>query len=408
MESYTLFQVNEYIRRVIALNFREPLWIEAEIVQAKDSRGNYYIDLIEKEASSDKIIAQAGAVVWTRNFGFIRKKIGDLIFDLLRDGTQVRLKCRIDFNERYGFKLVIEDIDPNYTFGKMELKRQQIINQLEVEGLMELNKSLVLPEVVQRIAIISSASAAGYQDFVQQLTHNPYGFAYKIDLYNTAVQGTSIEQDTVAAITEISQRSSYYHAAIIIRGGGSKLDLSGYDNYAIAKSIACCEVPFIIGIGHDIDTTIVDLVSCLSLKTPTAVADFLIDRSARFESRCAQLSQTVHQLASHQLYNEALMLRSIEDLLIRASKDSLRTAHLHLEHSNQMLAELSKSLISEEHHRLEKFVLQLDARDPQRILAQGYSVLRKDGKTITSATQVVSHDLVSITFEDGIVEATIL
>ncbi|MFT4567413.1 MAG: exodeoxyribonuclease VII large subunit [Saprospiraceae bacterium] len=407
MESYSLFQVNEYIRRVIALNFREPLWIEAEIVQAKESRGNYYIELIEKEEEGSKVIAQANAVVWRRNFGFIKKKIGDLIFDLLQDGTQIRLKCRIDFNERYGLKLVIEDIDPNYTFGKLELKRQQIINQLEEEGLMEINKSLLIPDVVQRIAVISSATAAGYQDFVKQLTNNPYGFTYKVDLYDTAVQGVNVERDAAEAIEQIANNSEYYHAAAIIRGGGSKLDLSGYDNYAIAKSIAISDVPFIIGIGHDIDSTVVDLVSCLSLKTPTAVADYLVERNAHFESYCVQLSQSFQANALKTMKDQDLLIRSLEDRLSYLGKDNLRTTQGALDQLSQQLQLLSGRLLKDENHLLEKVDLAIESRDPEQILKRGYAYMKRGKETITTAAQLEKKDTVNVTFHDGTVKATI-
>jgi len=178
LESYSLYQLNEYIRRVVALNFREPLWIEAEIAQIKDSRGNQYIELVEKDDDSDDIIAQISAVIWYRNFTFIKKKLGDIVFDLLEAGTQIRLKCTIDYHERYGLKLVIQDLDPNFTFGLVEIKRQEIINQLDEEGLLELNKTLLIPSVLQRIAVISSKGAAGYQDFINQLVDNSYGYTY--------------------------------------------------------------------------------------------------------------------------------------------------------------------------------------------------------------------------------------
>lgn len=376
-------------------------------MQAKESRGNYYIELIEKEENGSKVIAQATAVVWRRNFGFIKKKIGDLIYDLLQDGTQIRLKCRIDFNERYGLKLVIEDIDPNYTFGKLELKRQQIIYKLEEEGLMEINKALLIPDVVQRIAVISSATAAGYQDFVEQLTNNPFGFTYKIDLYDTAVQGVNVERDAVEAIEQITNGSDFYHAAAIIRGGGSKLDLSGYDNYAIAKSIAISEVPFLIGIGHDIDSTVVDLVSCLSLKTPTAVADYLIERNAHFESYCVQLTQTIQASALRTMKDQDLLIRSIEDHLNYLGKRNLQTSTTELDQLGQKLEAFSTRILIEENHLLEKMKLKIESRDPDGIMRRGFTYMKRGKEMISSVDQLEHNDLVNITFHDGSVAATI-
>ena len=299
MESYSLFQLNEYIRRVIALNFREPLWIEAEIAQIKDSRGNQYLELIEKDEEGEGVIAQVSGAIWYRQVQFIKRKLGDIVYDLLEEGTQVRLKCKIDFHERYGLKLVIEDIDPNYTFGKLELKRQEIINKLEEGGLMDLNKGLIVPSVIQKIAVISSATAAGYQDFKNQLLNNGYGYTFKIDLYDGAVQGVNVESNTVNSIKEIIASKTNYDIVAVIRGGGSKLDLSGFDNYKIAEAIALSEIPFVIGIGHDIDSTVTDLVACLSLKTPTAVADYVIDRNMSYEARVEQQMASIHLSLIH-------------------------------------------------------------------------------------------------------------
>ncbi len=408
MESYSLYQVNEYIRRVVALNFREPIWIEAEIAQAKNSRGNYYIELVEKEENGEKVIAQSGAVVWYRNFNFIKKKIGDVIYDLLQDGTQVRLKCRVDFHERYGLKLVIEDLDPNYTFGKLELKRQQIINQLEEEGLMELNKSLLLPDVIQHIAVISSAQAAGYQDFANHLNNNPYGYTFKIDLYDCAVQGINVERDIVAAINEIRDAGMHYHAVTIIRGGGSKLDLSGFDSYAIAKAIAIGEQPFIIGIGHDIDSTVVDLVACLSVKTPTAVADFIVDRNARFEGQLTQVSQLIGRQSARLISREELELSGWKDQLWRALRSLLDQERLLMDQLERSIVDQSTYIIQETSHSLEKIKLQVTAFDPEVILNRGYAYIKK-GKQIVSSTQQLNPlDKVTITVKDGSAQAEIL
>ena len=330
MESYTLFQLNEYIRRVIALNFREPLWIEAEIAQIKESRGNHYLELVEKEEDGDEIIAQISGAIWYRNFQFIKRKIGDLIYDLLVEGTQVRLKCQVDYHERYGMKLVVQDLDPKFTFGQLEMKRQEIINRLEEEGMMELNKSLLLPTVIQKIAVISSKGAAGYQDFKNQLTQNNYGYTFKVDLFDSAVQGLKVEQDTVGAIEQIVGSKTAYDVVCIIRGGGSKLDLAGYDNYAIASSIALSEIPFLIGIGHDVDSTVTDLVACLSLKTPTAVADFIVERNMQFEAGIEQILTGIQRGAANQLRQHQIELSSLLDRIGLVVEHSISEAQQNL------------------------------------------------------------------------------
>lgn len=407
MESYSLYQLNEYIRRVIALNFREPLWIEAEISQIKNSRGNLYLELIEKDEDGDDIIAQTSAVIWYRNFKFIEKKLGDIVHDLLEDGTQVRIKCKVDHHERYGLKLVIEDIDPNYTYGKLELKKQEIISQLEEEGLTELNKGLLIPSVVQRIAVISSSGAAGYQDFKEQLSQNQYGYTFKIDLFDSAVQGVNVSSDTTAAIKEILGSKMNYHIVAIIRGGGSKLDLSGYDDYDIAKAVALSDLPFVIGIGHDIDTTVTDMVACVSLKTPTAVADFIIEKNMTYESRIVTSSTSLinssrtlvkEQHQSLSLYKERLSQQT--NSVIQEAMSSLDLI------GHQMNSEVTL-LLQHHNHHLDQASLKIDAVDPIKILDQGYSIVRKKGRSVFSADNLQKDDEVTIVLHDGEVESII-
>lgn len=408
MESYSLYQLNEYIRRVIALNFREPLWIEAEIVQCKDSKGNIYLELAEKDEKSNEVIAQASAAIWYKNYQFIKRKLGDVIFQLLKDGTQVRLKCRVDFNERYGFKLFVEDIDPNYTFGQLELKRQRIINQLHEEGLIELNRSLILPSVIQRLAVISSPTAAGYQDFFNQLKNNSYGYQYKIDLYESAVQGQKVEGDTCHAIAEIMSRSNEYDAAVIIRGGGSKLDLAAYDNYEIAKSIATSEVPFIIGIGHDIDNTVADIVSCLSVKTPTAVADYLLESSLHFESSMEHNTQVILQKAMHTINHESQLLKSLEDKLDMLSHQMIILQENTLDQLGLRLQNDISNILERASMRISNIEQTIDHLDPQQVMQRGYAYMMKGQSVVNSIKQVNTDDSLVAHFTDGHVETKVI
>lgn len=408
MESYTLFQLNEYVRRVIALNFREPLWIEAEIAQIKDSRGNQYLELIEKDEEGEGVIAQCSAAIWYRQFQFIKRKLGDIVYDLLEEGTQVRLKCKVDFHERYGFKLIIEDIDPNYTFGKLELKRQEIINKLEDGGLMDLNKGLIVPSVIQKIAVISSATAAGYQDFKNQLLNNGYGYTFKIDLFDGAVQGVNVEANTLDSIKEILSSKINYDVVAVIRGGGSKLDLSGFDNYKIAEAIALSEIPFVIGIGHDIDSTVTDLVACLSLKTPTAVADYVIDRNMSYEARLEQQMASIHRSATNMVRNSELALNGLKEQIRQSAQYKIAESNSAIELSQEHLRSYTDRLLSNEQHQLEKLNLMIDAKDPIKIMTQGYSYVMKGKKVVQSVKKLKSGDRISVHLNDGQVDSTII
>lgn len=408
MESYSLLQLNEYIKRVIALNFREAVWIEAEIIQIKESRGNHYLELVQKDDNSDEVLAQASAAIWYRNYSFIKKKTGELLSDLLTAGTQVRIKCRVDFNERYGFKLLVEDIDPKFTFGQLELQKQEVYNQLVTEGLVELNKGLILSPVIQRIAVISSSNSAGYQDFTQQLFTNPYNYFFDIDTYNCAVQGQKVESDTLKAIKIITAKKKAYDAVLIIRGGGSRLDLSAYDNYEISKAIAQSEVPFLIGIGHDIDTSIVDLVSHSSLKTPTAVADFLIDHNLQFESNILDFSERIKKEASQMIRNSELRLNELKERLKHEYLVLFQDQMNHLQLSMLKLKTNTQRLLIDQAHQLQNALVQLEAADPKEVLRRGYSYIVHNSKHIRSVKLLNKKDQIIIHMEDGSTNAEII
>ena len=278
---------------------------------------------------------------------------------------------------------------------------KKIINKLETEGLFELNSGIMMPDVVQRIAVISSETAAGYQDFYNQLKNNPYGFSYKIDLYNCAVQGLKVERETRDAIDEIVSSDVPYHAVAIMRGGGSKLDLAGYDNYEIAKAIALSDLPFIIGIGHDIDSTVVDLVSCLSLKTPTAVADFLIEHTAQFESYCVDISRSIGQEAMQNINLQQMAISNQTRELYQKAKHLLTTEGFQLERLSTSLSERAMSLINNARHMLDKSDLKIAASDPQRIMKRGFVYVMHGDNHISSAKEIVVDDTLTVTFKDG-------
>ena len=259
MEAYSLFEVNQYIKRVLALNFEEPIWVECEINQVSNSRGNLYLDLIEKSEDNDQIVAKSAATLWYRQFLFIKKKLDKLTDSILSEGVKVKLKVNIEFSERYGMSLNIIDIDPAFTFGQFELNRQKVIEQLRSKGLLDRNGQHKLPTVIKRVAVISSETAAGYQDFVNQILENAYDYHFDIDLFPAAMQGQKTEREVVDALR--SAQEGNYDIIAIIRGGGSKLDLAAFDNYNIAFEIANCDIPVFTGIGHDIDQTVCDIVS---------------------------------------------------------------------------------------------------------------------------------------------------
>lgn len=409
MESFTLYQVNEYIRRVIALNFKEPIWVEAEISQCNESRGNYYIDLIDKDEQSDQVSANAQANLWQSSFKFIKRKIGVVIHELLQEGRTVRLKCKVDFHERYGLKLVVEDIDPNYTFGRIELQRQEIINRLQEEGFYTLNKQTALPDVIQRIALITSSRAAGYKDFKAHLEANPYGYQYAIDIYESSMQGQHVEQGCLTAIQSIlAKPESTYDAVVIIRGGGSKLDLSAFDNFNISVAIAKSQLPFIIGIGHEIDQSVVDLVSKLSVKTPTAVADLLIERMLHYESQMLQKYQYIATQANQYLQAELNTLDLVQQGIMNRTSQIINRENQSLDIATLFIKNGVGKVISQAQNSLDLLSAKIDGFNPSKILERGFAHIKVEGKTVSKAKGLKKGQEIDIIFSDAQKTAKVL
>jgi exodeoxyribonuclease VII large subunit len=401
MEAHSLFELNEYIRRVIALNFREPIWIKAEANQVNKSRNNFYLNLVEKEKGQDNIIAEANGVLWARNYFFLKKKLGDVLDQILVDGTEMLIKVKVDFNERYGLKLQIEDIDPAYTFGQTEIRRQEIIERIKKEGLHELNEQYPLPDVIQRIAVLSSETAAGYQDFKNQLANNTYGYDYKIELFNIPVQGTLLESKFIAALSEINDNQSKFDVIVVVRGGGSKLDLSWFDTYPIASSIAKCKLPLFCGIGHDIDFSLVDMVAHTSVKTPTAVADYLIEHNLNFESRVLGLEQSIlAHIQDRVLEAESRLDRlsvAIQSLVIQQFSES----DILLSNIYNRIISSTEMILSNEINELNAKELLLQNLEPENVLKRGYAVLYKKDKSIHSEKEIKKGEEFLVELSDG-------
>ncbi len=402
MESFTLYQVNEYIRRVIALNFKEPIWVEAEISQCNESRGNYYIDLIDKDEQSDQVTANAQANLWQSSFKFIKRKIGPVIHELLQEGRTVRFKCKVDFHERYGLKLVVEDIDPNYTFGRIELKRQEIINRLQEEGFYTLNKETTLPDVIQRVALITSSRAAGYKDFKAHLEANAYGYQYTIDIYESGMQGQHVERDCLSAIELILSKPDHtYDAVVVIRGGGSKLDLSAFDNFNIAVAIAKSQIPFIIGIGHEIDQSVVDLVSKVSVKTPTAVADLLIEKMLHYESQILHKYQYIAAQANQYLQAELNTLELVSQGLLHRIHQIINRENQSLNIATLFIKNGVGKVISQAQNSLDLISAKVDGLNPSKILKRGFAHIKVNGKTVYRAKDLKKGQEIDILFADS-------
>ncbi len=403
--SYSLLELNQYIRRVISLNFDEPIWIECEIGQASLSRGHWYLDLIQKEENN--IVAQCQAAMWANVYYFLKRKSPIPPEDILKQGVAVKLKVNVDFHERYGLKLIIEDIDSSFTIGHLEMQRQAILKAIQERGLIRKNAETHLPVVVQRLAVISSERAAGYKDFIKHLEDNFYGFDIRIDLFEAAMQGQQVEPEILACLEQVENARKDYDAVAIIRGGGGRTDLAAFDNLPLAVRIARFPLPVLIGIGHEIDQSVLDLVAYQSLKTPTAVADFIIERNATFESNLDGLGVLIRDEVYERLHSEARKISDLAHGLNHAARSRIIRDVNKLDHALNMVRHSANHAISKHQQRIDFMEALLNAIDPDQVLSRGYTITSVAGQTITHANTLASGMTIQTTFIDGTVKSKV-
>lgn len=400
MEVYSLYELNQYIKQVIALNFVDTIWISCEISSINTSRGHCYLELVEKDELTDQVKAKISAVMWYRDYSFITKKLGKIADQVLQDGMLVKLKVEVDFHERYGIKLLVKDIDPSFTYGQLAIQREKIIERLNKEGRMDLNNGLPFPTVVQKCAIISSDTAAGFQDFMQQLQNNQYGFAFSCELFPAAMQGQRTEMEVISQLKTISALESY-DVIIITRGGGSKLDLSAFDSYEIAKQISETPIPVITGIGHDIDQSIADMVSAISLKTPTAVANFLIDHNASFENELYDIAMNLKLTIQNRFKQIDSFLSNYNSTIKNGLLNHTNRKRENLDRLKHDMYSISKNKINLARQQITSWEEMNQYFKPEKLLKKGYSITKINGKLIDKSSDLKKGDKITTEFKDG-------
>ncbi|HZV71452.1 MAG TPA: exodeoxyribonuclease VII large subunit [Saprospiraceae bacterium] len=403
--AYSLLELNQYIRRVISLNFDEPVWIECEIGQASLSRGHWYLDLIQKE--DNVIAAQCQAAMWANVYAYLKRKSPIPPEEILKQGMAVKLKVNVDYHERYGLKLIIEDIDSSFTIGVLEMQRQAILKTIKERNLVRKNAETHLPSVVQRLAIISSDRAAGWKDFVRHLEDNQYGYDISISLFEAAMQGQQVESEILDCLGKIEKKKDHFDAVAIIRGGGGRTDLAAFDNLLLAIRIAEFPIPVLIGIGHEIDQSVLDLVAFRSLKTPTAVADFVIEHNAAFESRLDEVWTMINEEAMDRVRQEQQKLIDLTHHLRHGIKSRVSLENNKLNHLKHMLHQNSRNLIQVNTKRIEFISALLIAIDPDRVLSRGYTITTSAGKSVTTSASLQRGETIETIFHDGRIKSIV-
>ncbi|MFW5755520.1 MAG: exodeoxyribonuclease VII large subunit [Tangfeifania sp.] len=309
-QKLTLFELSQQIKNALDETFRGAVWVVAEISEMKENRsGHCYLELIEKK--EDIIIARARATIWSYTYRMLKPYFETSAGQLFTQGLKILVQVSVEYHPAYGLSLNIKDIDPAYTIGDLALQRKEIIERLQREGVFDMNKELVLPLVPQKIAVISSKTAAGYQDFMNQLETNPLGVRFYTHLFEAYMQGAEAVPSIISALERIFQYEDFFDAVAIIRGGGATADLSCFDNYELAFNVTQFPLPVITGIGHEKDDTITDMVAHTRMKTPTAVAEFFINGIEIFYDRLKNLEEEVVNIARE---NVAAKYRELEEL----------------------------------------------------------------------------------------------
>ena len=378
MESnvFSLYDLGTLIKRVLSLNFQDKIWVKAEIAGCKVVRGIAYLDLIEKEeGQSDKIIAQQSAVIWQGTLQKLNGKLLEPITGFLETGREVLVLVQIDFNVRYGLKLVIDDIDPAYTLGKLFQQRQELEKLIYIEKLYEPNKRIALAPVIQKIAVLSNDQAAGYHDFVHQLTENVMNYTFSLTLFPISLQGTLVEETVLNQLKEILKSKYTFDVVLILRGGGSKLDLAGFDSIHICRAISSFPIKIITGIGHEVDETLSDIVAGISLKTPTAVAEYLLYHNQTFEASIQQMVLKINDITKYKVQQAKLRILRFQHEL------SLRPMRV-IDKTNTKLENIQKYLPNLVNNRLKKEKVKLSYLDRLISLVNIPSTLKR-GFSIT-------------------------
>jgi exodeoxyribonuclease VII large subunit len=452
-EKVSLTELQLIIRDSLYLALPDVYWVMAEISELKENNaGHCYLELIEKHSDEKNVRARVKAIIWSNRYRFLKAFFENMTGETLREGLKILVKTRVEYHELYGLSLIISDIDPAFTIGEMAIKRQLVIKKLEQEGVFSMNKEQLFPSVPQRIAVISSKSAAGYSDFISHLKTNSFGYVFYTALIETSMQGTETENSVISSLDKIALNSHLFDLVVIIRGGGSQSDLSWFDSYSIAYHVTQFPLPVITGIGHDKDISVTDMVANRSLKTPTAVADFLIDCVANAENHIIEISSGIIdssriiieknknriETSGVKLFPLArIMISGIKDrlsaeiieiinvgkdLIIRAGlipgnqgtrlssavKSRITGMEMVLNKDYQRLLTATINCLSVNNVRVKGLETNLQILNPEKVLMRGFSITSINGKILKNINQLNKDDVIDTQLYEGTLKSRVM
>jgi exodeoxyribonuclease VII large subunit len=452
-ERITLLELNQQVSEGIKRHLPATYWVVAEISEIKiNRRGHCYLDLIEKDELTEKILAKARAIIWASTYRMLEPYFKTTTGQELTEGLKILINASPEFHELYGYSLFIHDIEPSFTLGELAKQKLETIKRLEDEGIFNMNKELPFPFVPQRIAVISSRNAAGYKDFMEQLNNNPYGYTFYTKLFPAFMQGDEVKSSIIHCLDKIYEYENYFDVIAIIRGGGAQSDLSYFDHYELAANVAQFPLPVITGIGHEKDESVVDLIANTKLKTPTAVADFLVSKAYDFEQKLFQQRDQFLDFVNNYMYKKHQYLDQTSYKLVPLANNTVDRAKHKLNLINQRLEHASKNLVSakynslinkrqrisniafayikqekyeiaskqqqiensvktyikNKHKSIENLTRAKSYLDPQNVLKRGFSITQKDGEVVKDGESLEDEDVITSYFYKGKVESKVI
>lgn len=422
----TLQEFNNRIKRLLADPSVMNCWVVAETTDVRINQ-HCYLQLLEKNPKTGATVAKIKAIIWGSQFRFLNARFKQVTGRNIGNDMKIMVCLSVNYSPQYGLTVVINDINPEFTLGDMERQRQEILNRLTQEGIIGQNKTVPVPPVLQRIAIVSAAGAAGYGDFMKQLTDNKYGVCFYPCLFQATMQGVKTVPTVLAALDKVEQNQHLFDCVVIIRGGGGTEELNSFDNYDLARRVATFPLPVIVGIGHERDITVLDYVAGIRVKTPTAAAEHIILQAANALAHIGDLSNQVVSIArdyiarakeqlSYYAGNLPIMAQRIIDTNTLRLQNFIQNIPLHvqrrIESENAQLArqkDAIKNAVAQvkmkETMRLEALGDKIELLSPRKVMARGYTLTTCEGKIMTDAAQLEAGKLVTIHFRDGKVVA---
>ena len=408
MESYSLLELNQCIRQQLKTAMPGFYWVVAEINEMHvNSAGHCFMELVEKAPQSGQITAKARANIWAYQFRMLSPYFETMTGQRLSAGLKVMLQASVEFHELYGMSLQITDLNPAFTVGELAMQRQAVIRQLRDDGVFNMNHELELPLVPQRIAVISSQTAAGYGDFVDQLYHHPRGYAFQHTLFQAVMQGNEAEESIIRALEQVFEREDEFDVVVLIRGGGSQSDLNCFNSYQLASCIAQFPLPVITGIGHERDETVADLVACVPLKTPTAVAEFLIHQAMSLDNILQELTRQLSDAATFAIRRPADHLQHLSQRLQTIMHSYVRVQDREIHVMQIRLANAVQSLLMQKKNQIVWLEGKLQLLDPVNLLRRGYSITLSGGKVVRNAKVLEKGQHIETILHDGRVESVV-